>query len=218
MGEAHSGRELRWHWVRRRRNNLGWRVFRRKRRTRIRARRAFAASRLAGRRCRSAISRAGGGGFLSSSARPTGLHRGTFLLSGAIRRSRTLLRQECRSFSSTSMGRLFDAGAALLGFTSGVSYEGQAAIWLEQAGAARGKRRRVRISIRWKGTRFSPFAASRRPGSRARAKCCRRSDAHFNAGLLVESQTRSILFAQEVRSIRLCCPAESFKTNFCSKT
>jgi hydrogenase maturation protein HypF len=43
-----------------------------------------------------------------------------------------LMERGIRSFTSTSMGRLFDAAAALLGFTHGVSFEGQAAIWLEQ--------------------------------------------------------------------------------------
>jgi hydrogenase maturation protein HypF len=43
-----------------------------------------------------------------------------------------LVRKGVRSFTTTSMGRLFDAAAALLGFTRPVSYEGQAAIWLEQ--------------------------------------------------------------------------------------
>jgi len=37
-----------------------------------------------------------------------------------------------RTFPTTSIGRLFDCGAALLGFTREVSFEGQAAIWLEQ--------------------------------------------------------------------------------------
>jgi len=43
-----------------------------------------------------------------------------------------LLRQGVRVFRTTSMGRLFDAAAALAGFTRGVTFEGQAAIWLEQ--------------------------------------------------------------------------------------
>jgi hydrogenase maturation protein HypF len=43
----------------------------------------------------------------------------------------TLLEREVRSFATTSVGRLFDTAAALLGFTRPVTFEGQAAIWLE---------------------------------------------------------------------------------------
>jgi hydrogenase maturation protein HypF len=43
-----------------------------------------------------------------------------------------LIRKGVRSFATTSMGRLFDTAAALLGFTRGVTFEGQAAMWLEQ--------------------------------------------------------------------------------------
>ncbi|MGB0125518.1 MAG: carbamoyltransferase HypF, partial [Silvibacterium sp.] len=43
-----------------------------------------------------------------------------------------LVRREMRAFSTTSMGRLFDAAAALLGFVRETTFEGQAAIWLEQ--------------------------------------------------------------------------------------
>jgi hydrogenase maturation protein HypF len=43
-----------------------------------------------------------------------------------------LLRQDIRVFRTTSMGRLFDAAAALAGFTRAVTFEGQAAIWLEE--------------------------------------------------------------------------------------
>jgi hydrogenase maturation protein HypF len=44
-----------------------------------------------------------------------------------LRRSRT------RTFTTTSAGRLFDVAAALVGFTRPVTFEGQAAMWLEQA-------------------------------------------------------------------------------------
>ena len=43
-----------------------------------------------------------------------------------------LVRKGVRTFTTTSVGRLFDAAAALLGFTREVTFEGQAAIWLEQ--------------------------------------------------------------------------------------
>jgi hydrogenase maturation protein HypF len=48
------------------------------------------------------------------------------------RNAMELVRKEVRSFATTSMGRLFDAAAAVLGFTRKVSFEGQAAMWLEQ--------------------------------------------------------------------------------------
>jgi hydrogenase maturation protein HypF len=43
-----------------------------------------------------------------------------------------LIHKGVRTFNTTSVGRLFDAGAALLGFTREVTFEGQAAMWLEQ--------------------------------------------------------------------------------------
>ena len=43
-----------------------------------------------------------------------------------------LVQKRVRTFPTTSMGRLFDAAAALLGFTREITFEGQAAMWLEQ--------------------------------------------------------------------------------------
>lgn len=42
-----------------------------------------------------------------------------------------LLRHNVRAFETTSTGRLFDTVAALLGFTREITFEGQAAMWLE---------------------------------------------------------------------------------------
>jgi hydrogenase maturation protein HypF len=43
-----------------------------------------------------------------------------------------LVHKDIRTFTTSSVGRLFDAAAALLGFTREVTFEGQAAMWLEE--------------------------------------------------------------------------------------
>ena len=54
-----------------------------------------------------------------------------FRFSERYRRSLELVRKGVRTFPTTSMGRLFDAAAALLGFTRETTFEGQAAMWVE---------------------------------------------------------------------------------------
>ncbi|HEY4320978.1 MAG TPA: carbamoyltransferase HypF [Gemmatimonadales bacterium] len=49
-----------------------------------------------------------------------------------FRQAVTLSRQPTRVFRTTSVGRLFDAAAALLGYVTPITFEGEAAIWLEQ--------------------------------------------------------------------------------------
>jgi hydrogenase maturation protein HypF len=48
------------------------------------------------------------------------------------RNAMELVRKDVRTFATTSIGRLFDTAAALLGFTREITFEGQAAMWLEQ--------------------------------------------------------------------------------------
>jgi hydrogenase maturation protein HypF len=54
-----------------------------------------------------------------------------FRSSALYRHASRLVETGMRTFQSSSIGRLFDAAAAVLGFTRPVSFEGQAAMWLE---------------------------------------------------------------------------------------
>ncbi len=68
---------------------------------------------------------------------------------------RALLAKKIATHASTSAGRLFDAVAALCGFTGRVSFEGQAAMWLEHFAEASSTEREYAIEIcdRHLGTR-----------------------------------------------------------------
>ncbi len=50
-----------------------------------------------------------------------------------------LVYKNVRTFRTTSIGRLFDTAAALLGFTREITFEGQAAMWVEQMARAANK-------------------------------------------------------------------------------
>ncbi len=60
-----------------------------------------------------------------------------------------LVHRNVRTFSTSSVGRLFDTAAALLGFTREVTFEGQAAMWLEQL--AQGVDETEPYSFPWSG-------------------------------------------------------------------
>ncbi len=70
-------------------------------------------------------------GFLAQLDETPELTRHPFDFPVRYRGALNLVHENIRCFGSTSMGRLFDAAAALLGFTREVSFEGQAAMWLE---------------------------------------------------------------------------------------
>ncbi|MGE5321464.1 MAG: carbamoyltransferase HypF [Actinomycetota bacterium] len=71
-------------------------------------------------------------GFLTQLEQPPDLAANPFLFGGRYADAVQLVQKGVRAFTTTSMGRLFDTAAALLGFTRPISYEGQAAMWLEQ--------------------------------------------------------------------------------------
>lgn len=71
-------------------------------------------------------------GFLSQLRRIPDLQTAPFYSPSRYHASLELLNKNIRTFKTTSVGRLFDTVAALLGFTREISFEGQAAMWLEQ--------------------------------------------------------------------------------------
>ncbi len=71
-------------------------------------------------------------GFLAQLDALPDLTSAPFHFGPRYRNALSLASKGVRAFTTTSMGRLFDAAAALLGFTRDVTFEGQAAMWLEQ--------------------------------------------------------------------------------------
>ncbi len=70
-------------------------------------------------------------GFLVQLENPPDFEAAPFHFPQRYRASLDLLRKKVRTFPTTSAGRLFDTVAALLGFTREITFEGQAAMWLE---------------------------------------------------------------------------------------
>jgi hydrogenase maturation protein HypF len=77
-------------------------------------------------------------GFLSQIEGLPRLTNPPFQFPDRYNRVLQLIERGVRTFETTSVGRLFDTCAALLGYTRAISFEGQAAIWLEQL-AQRGR-------------------------------------------------------------------------------
>lgn len=75
-------------------------------------------------------------GFLAQLDNAPDFTAAPFSFPARYRNALELVRKDVRTFASTSIGRLFDTAAALLGFTREVTFEGQAAMWLEQLAAS----------------------------------------------------------------------------------
>lgn len=70
-------------------------------------------------------------GFLANVPDRPDLALAPFHFPDRYRIAAELARKGVRTFPTTSMGRLYDTAAALLGFTREITFEGQAAMWLE---------------------------------------------------------------------------------------
>ena len=71
-------------------------------------------------------------GFLAQLEGVPDLMAAPFFFPERYKHALELVLKNVRTFATTSVGRLFDAAAALLGFTREITFEGQAAMWLEQ--------------------------------------------------------------------------------------
>jgi hydrogenase maturation protein HypF len=70
-------------------------------------------------------------GFVAQLDGARDFHDAPFRFPERYRHALQLVRKGLRTFTTTSAGRLFDTAAAILGFTRPISFEGQAAMWLE---------------------------------------------------------------------------------------
>ena len=71
-------------------------------------------------------------GFLAQIESLPDMTAAPFNFPARYRAALDLVHKNLRTFPTSSVGRLFDTAAALLGFTRAVTFEGQAAMWLEQ--------------------------------------------------------------------------------------
>ena len=78
-------------------------------------------------------------GFLAQVEGLPALNDAPFSFPARYQTALQLVHKNVRTFPTTSVGRLFDTAAALLGFTREITFEGQAAMWVEHMARARAR-------------------------------------------------------------------------------
>jgi hydrogenase maturation protein HypF len=91
-------------------------------------------------------------GFLAELGRVPDLTSAPFSFPARFEQARDLLRSGLRAFPTSSAGRLFDTVAALVGFTRAITFEGQAAMWLEHRARGAGAADRLELPCRFTGS------------------------------------------------------------------
>jgi hydrogenase maturation protein HypF len=99
-------------------------------------------------------------GFLSELEDLPDLSAPPFAFPARYARARAMIAKGVRVFRTTSMGRLFDAVAALLGFTREITFEGQAAMWLEHLAATAGDVEAYEFPLRDGALDYRPLLAA----------------------------------------------------------
>ena len=144
-------------------------------------------------------------GFLAQLGALPDLSQPPFCFPSRYQQACEVLRSGVRVFRTTSAGRLFDTVAALLGFTRPITFEGQAAMWLEhQARSAAADSATLPYcvggnEIDWREILMAVIDARRRGGSTA---VIARAFHRAFAGA-VAAASRSIADEADVRTIVL---------------
>jgi hydrogenase maturation protein HypF len=99
-------------------------------------------------------------GFLAQLDSSADFTAAPFFFPARYRKASELIPKGVRTFATTSMGRLFDAAAALVGFTREITFEGQAAMWLEELACAATEEAPYPFPFHGKELDFRPLLSS----------------------------------------------------------
>ena len=216
VGQASAGGELRWHRIRRRRQHLGRRVFAGSVKEGFQRVAHLRRASLPGGDAAAQHPVQAAAGFLAQveelpdvSAAPS-----IFLALSASDGAGT---QGSAKLRNHLVGRLFDTAAALLGFTRGISFEGQAAMWLEDVARRAGAVRSVSLSVLRSRAGFSSVAAMPLHTTGMRGRSQHEIARAFQRGVAQGLRDASLRFVRICPRIRWFCREAYSRTSFCCR-